>query len=54
VLVVRAWVEGEELRARIVHTRDVGSAATVESAAGSVEEVLRAVEEWLRSVVGTE
>jgi hypothetical protein len=51
VLVIRAWSEGGELRARIVHTRDIGSATTVEGAAASVEEVLRAVEEWLHSVV---
>jgi hypothetical protein len=51
VLVIRVWSEGGELRARIVHTRDIGSATTVEGAAASVEEVLRAVEEWLHSVV---
>lgn len=51
MLVIRAWSEGGELRARIVHTRDIGSATTVEGAAASVEEVLRAVEEWLHSVI---
>src|SRR4029077_18810447 len=28
VLVIRAWVEGRELRARITHTLDIGSAKT--------------------------
>jgi hypothetical protein len=54
VLVIRAWVEGRELRARITHTRDIGGTTTAEGAAASVEEVLRAVEEWLRSFVGPE
>jgi hypothetical protein len=52
VLVIRAWVEGAELRARITRTRDIGGTTTAEGAAASVEEVLRAVEEWLRSLVG--
>jgi hypothetical protein len=52
VLVIRAWVEGGRLRARIVQTRDIESAKTVESAAGSPEEVVRAVEDWLRSFGG--
>ena len=51
VLVVRAWTEDRKLRARITHTRDIGSARTVETAAGSSEEVVRVVEEWLRSFV---
>ena len=50
VLVIRAWVEGSRLRARIVQTRDIESVKTVESAAGSAEEVMKAVEEWLRSL----
>jgi hypothetical protein len=54
VLVIRAWVEGGELRARIVHTRDIGSTTTVEGAAASVEDVLRAVEDWLGSFVAPE
>lgn len=52
MLVIRAWVEGSRLRARIVQTRDIESVRTVESAAGSAEEVVRAVEEWLRSLDG--
>ena len=52
VLVIRAWVEGNRLRARIVQTRDIESARTVESAVGSSEEIVRAVEEWLRSLGG--
>jgi hypothetical protein len=52
VLVARAWIEGEQFRARITYTRDIGSVGTVETAAGSPEEVVRAVESWLRSVVG--
>jgi hypothetical protein len=52
VLVIRAWVEGSRLRARIVQTRDIESVKTVESAAGSAEEVVKAVEEWLRSLGG--
>jgi hypothetical protein len=52
VLVIRAWVEGGRLRARIVQTRDIESVKTVESAAGSPEEVVRAVEDWLRSFGG--
>jgi hypothetical protein len=54
VLVIRAWVEGRELRARITHTRDIGGTTTAEGAAASVEEVLQAVEKWLRSFVGPE
>lgn len=54
MLVIRAWVEGGELRARIVHTRDIGSTTTVEGAAASVEDVLRAVEDWLGSFVAPE
>jgi len=53
VLVIRAWIEGNELRARIVHTRDTGSTKTVTAAAGSAEEVMRVVERWLRSFAGT-
>lgn len=53
MLVIRAWFEGGELRARIIHTRDIGSAATATAAAASAEEVVRAVEQWLRSFVGT-
>jgi hypothetical protein len=52
VLVIRAWVEGGRLRARIVQTRDIESVKAVESAAGSPEEVVRAVEDWLRSFGG--
>jgi hypothetical protein len=52
VLVVRAWIEGGELRARITYTRDIGSAGTAELAAASHEEVLAAVEAWLRRFVG--
>jgi hypothetical protein len=52
VLVIRAWIEGRRLRARIVQTRDIDFAKTEESAAGSAEEVVRAVEEWLRSFSG--
>jgi hypothetical protein len=52
VLVVRAWLEDSQLRARITQTRDLDSARTVETAAGSAEEVVRAVEEWLRGFVG--
>ena len=52
MLVIRAWVEGSRLRARIVQTRDIESVKTAESAAGSAEEVVKAVEEWLRSLVG--
>jgi hypothetical protein len=52
VLVIRAWVEGSRLRARIVQTRDIESVKPVVSAAGSAEEVVRAVEEWLRSLDG--
>jgi hypothetical protein len=54
VLVIRAWVEGREVRARITHTRDIGGTTMVEGAAASVEEVLRTVEEWLRSFVASE
>jgi len=50
VLVIRAWVEGGRLRARIVQTRDIESVKPVESAAGSAEEVVRAVEEWVRNL----
>ena len=53
MLVIRAWVEGTELRARIVRTRDIGSARAVASAAASAEEVVRVVDEWLRSFVST-
>ena len=53
MLVIRAWVEGRELRARITHTRAVGSARTVTAGAASTEEVVRVVEQWLRSFVGT-
>jgi hypothetical protein len=53
VLVIRAWFEGGELRARITHTRDIGSAATVTAGAASPEEVVRVVEQWLRTFVGT-
>ena len=53
MLVIRAWIEGNELRARIVHTRDTGSAKTVTAAAASTEEVVRVVERWLRSFAGT-
>ena len=53
MLVIRAWIEGNELRARIVHTRDTGSTKTVTVAAGSAEEVMRVVERWLRSFAGT-
>jgi hypothetical protein len=49
VLVIRAWIEGNDLRARIVHTRDTGSAKTATAAAASAEEVVRVVEQWLRS-----
>jgi hypothetical protein len=52
VLVVRAWIEGGRLRARITYTRDIGSAGTTETAAGSPEEVLEAVEAWLRNFLG--
>ena len=52
MLVIRAWVEGGQLRARIVQTRDIESVKPVESAAGSAEEVVRAVEEWVRSLDG--
>jgi hypothetical protein len=52
VLVIRAWVEGTRLRARIVQTRDIESVKTAESVAGSEEEVVKAVEEWLRSLGG--
>jgi hypothetical protein len=51
VLVIRAWLEEGRLRARITHTRDIGSVSTVETAAASSEEVVRAVETWLRSFV---
>jgi hypothetical protein len=52
VLVIRAWIEGRELRARIEHTCDIGAAKTTTVAAASAEEVVRVVEEWLRSFVG--
>ena len=52
MLVVRAWIEGGQLRARITYTRDIRSAGTTETAAGSPEEVLEAVEAWLRNFVG--
>ena len=52
MLVVRAWIEGGRLGARITYTRDVGSARMTETAAGSPEEVLEAVEAWLRNFVG--
>ncbi|MGE5272852.1 MAG: hypothetical protein ACM3QU_03650 [Verrucomicrobiota bacterium] len=53
MLVIRAWVEGRELRARVTHTRDIGSARAVSAGAASIEEVVRLVEQWLRSFVGT-
>ena len=53
MLVIRAWVEGTELRARITHTPDIGSGRTVTAGAASAEEVVRAVEQWLRSLAGT-
>jgi hypothetical protein len=52
VLVIRAWVEGGRLRARIVQTRNIESVKPIESAAGSAEEVVRTVEEWLRILGG--
>jgi hypothetical protein len=52
VLVIRAWVEGGRMRARIVQTRDIESVKPMESAAGSAEEVVRTVEEWVRSLDG--
>lgn len=53
-MVIRAWFEGGQVRARITHTRDIVSAKTVGTVAGSPEEVLRAVEEWLRIFAGPE
>ena len=53
MLVIRAWIEGNDLRARIVHTRETGSAKTATAAAASAEEVVRVVEQWLRSFAGT-
>jgi hypothetical protein len=52
VLVIRAWIEGKELRARIEHTCDVEAARAVATAAASAEEVVRVVEQWLRSLAG--
>jgi hypothetical protein len=52
VLVVRAWIEGGDLRARITYTRDIASAKTVETAASSPEGVIRTVENWVRTFVG--
>ena len=52
MLVIRAWVEGGRLRARIVQTRDIESVRPMESAAGSAEELVRAVERWVRSLDG--
>jgi hypothetical protein len=51
VLVIRAWVEGNELRARITHTLDIGSAKTATAGVTSTDEVVRVVEQWLRSFV---
>jgi hypothetical protein len=54
VLVVRAWIEAGELRARITYTRNIASARPRETVAGSAEEIVRAVERWLRGVVRDE
>jgi hypothetical protein len=54
VLVVRAWIEEGQLRARITYTRDIGSTNMVETAAAAPEEVVQAVESWLRSFVADE
>ena len=54
MLVIRAWVEGDELRARIEHTRDVGTSKAATAAAASIDEVVRVVEQWLRNLAGTQ
>ena len=54
MLVIRAWVEGKELRARVTHTLDIGTARTATAGVTSTDEVVRVVEQWLRSFVETD
>ena len=54
MLVIRAWVEGKELRARITHTLDIGSAKTATAGVTSTEEVVQVVEQWLRNFIETD
>jgi hypothetical protein len=59
VLVIRAWLEGEDdpnprLRARVTSTLDVSqSAEPATTACASEHEVVRAVRGWLRAFVAS-
>ena len=49
VIVIRMWREGDAVRARITHTRDVVNADPTSEAIGSVEEIIQIVRDRIES-----
>ena len=47
ILVIRAWVEGGGLRARITQSRDLRGAEQLLSTTSAVDDVLNTVRKWL-------
>jgi hypothetical protein len=50
VLLVRVWVDGEEVRARVIHQPEAAGGGTGQAVSG-VEDIVAVVRAWLEELV---